>query len=101
MAQAFGTRPEDLRAAIGPSIGVCCYEVGPEVVAEFGVCSPGKVHLDLRAINRQQLRAAGVPESNISMSADCTMCDAGKYHSFRRDGQAAGRLISWIRILRT
>jgi YfiH family protein len=98
MAQAFGTRPRDLRAAIGPSIGACCYEVGAEVASEFGVHSPGRVHLNLRSINRQQLRAAGVPESSISVSADCTMCDP-KYHSFRRDAQAAGRLISWIRLL--
>jgi YfiH family protein len=100
MAAEFGTRPEDLRAAIGPCIGSCCYEVGPEVAREFGIHAPGRVHLDLRVINRHQLQAAGVPAANISISPDCTMCDPARYHSFRRDSKDAGRMISWIRLLR-
>ena len=98
MHAEFGTRAAGVHAAIGPSIGVCCYQVGPEVVREFGVTTPGKVHLDLRIINAKQLEAAGVSRENVSISEDCTMCSNGKYHSFRRDREASGRMISWIRI---
>lgn len=98
MASDFGTRPEDLYAAIGPAIGGCCFEVGPEVAREFGVIAPGPVHLDLRAINAKQLVASGVMQANISVSAECTKCQPAGYHSFRRDREAAGRMISWIRI---
>jgi YfiH family protein len=97
MVREYGTRPEAVHAAIGPSIGVCCYEVGREVAREFGIEAPSKVHLDLRAINAGQLKAAGVV--NISISNECTMCSPDRYHSFRRDAQSAGRLISWIRLL--
>jgi YfiH family protein len=99
MADEFGTRPEDLHAAIGPAIGPCCYEVGPEVAGEFGVIA-GQVRLDLPRINARQLAAAGVLETNISIAGACTRCDAGEYHSFRRDREAAGRMISWIRVSR-
>jgi len=98
MASEFGTQPEDIHAAIGPSIRPCCYEVGPEVAIEFGVLPPGHVHLNLPAINARQLQAAGVLAANISTSEDCTKCAADRYHSFRRDREAAGRMISWIRI---
>jgi YfiH family protein len=98
MGVEFGTQPEDVRAAIGPSIGPCCYQVGSEVAREFGVTAPGRVHLDLWRINAMQLEAAGVDRSNVSTAEECTMCGAARYHSFRRDGQAAGRMISWIRI---
>jgi YfiH family protein len=97
MASEFGTRPEDLRAAIGPCIGPCCYQVGPEVAQEFGVRAPGKVYLDLPALNARQLEAAGVPKPNISTAPVCTRCNPN-YHSFRRDREDAGRMISWIRI---
>jgi YfiH family protein len=97
MGREFGTRPEDLHAAIGPSIGGCCYEVGPEVAREFGVRAAGRVHLDLRAMNATQLEGAGVLRANVSVAEDCTKCQP-EYHSFRRDGDAAGRMISWIRI---
>jgi hypothetical protein len=98
MAVEFGTRPEDLHAAIGPAIGGCCFEVGPEVAREFGVLAPGRVHLDLKAMNGKQLEGAGVRPANISVADECTRCRADDYHSFRRDREAAGRMISWIRI---
>ena len=59
MQQEFGTTPGDVSAAIGPGIGVCCYEVGDEVSRQFG--HTGKTHLDLCSENRKQLEAAGVP----------------------------------------
>jgi copper oxidase (laccase) domain-containing protein len=98
MGEEFGTRPDDIYAAIGPSIGPCCYEVGEEVAAKFGIPGSGHVHLDLRAINAGQLTDAGVPARNVSTSPACTKCESDLYHSFRRDREAAGRMISWIRI---
>src|SRR5205085_5378945 len=53
MQERFGTRPQDLHAAIGPGIGKCCYEVGPEVAVHFGV--EGCAHIDLAAADRDQL----------------------------------------------
>ncbi|HWF10633.1 MAG TPA: peptidoglycan editing factor PgeF [Bryobacteraceae bacterium] len=94
------TRPHDVYAAIGPSIGVCCYEVGPEVARHFGAWIPemrnasGPVHLDLLAVNEKQLRDMGVV--NIWRSGACTFCRAERFFSFRREGQRAGRLISFI-----
>ncbi len=98
MAAEFGTRPVDLHAAVGPSIGSCCFEVGPEVVSEFGIHSAHRLHLDLRAINSRQLEAAAVLRENISVSADCTVRQAQIYHWRSRERDAAGRMISWIRI---
>jgi polyphenol oxidase len=98
MAAEFGTRTQDLHATIGPSIGACCYQVGPEVAREFGVIAPWHVHLDLARINISQLAAAGVLAHNISIAGDCTKCKSNEYHSFRRDREASGRMISWIRI---
>jgi YfiH family protein len=98
MSREFGVRAEDLHAAIGPSIGSCCYEVGPEVAAEFGIRTDHHVHLDLWQINRKQLEAAGLDPANISVSGECTCCGRERYHSYRRDREAAGRMVSWIRI---
>ncbi len=99
MAREFGTRAEDVVAAIGPGIGVCCYEVSEEVASRFVEWLPGltagKNHLDLVETNRRQLTAAGV--RTIHTGAACTRCDAD-YHSYRRDGEASGRMYSVIGI---
>jgi len=96
MHARFGTQAGDLHAAIGPGIGKCCYEVGPEVAAQFG--ERGRAHIDLAAVNRAQLAGAGVPPEKIYMADLCTMCQAGEFHSFRRDKDAAGRLYSFVGI---
>ena len=97
MRAQFGSLPEDLHAAIGPGIGKCCYEVGPEVAAEFG--QQGRAHVDLAEANRRQLMNAGVTAQRIYASNLCTMCRAEEFHSFRRDKEAAGRLYSFAGIL--
>ena len=96
MRERFGTHPEDLHAAIGPGIGKCCYEVGPEVAAQFGI--EGRAHLDLAAENQRQLVQVGVTPVHIYASNLCTMCRPGEFHSFRRDREAAGRLHSFVGI---
>lgn len=87
-----------VRAAIGPSIGPCCFEVGEEVVAAFpdhpdtAVPGPrGRPHLDLWEINRRQLLAAGVPAAQIELSGACTRCQPETYFSHRALGYPAGR----------
>jgi YfiH family protein len=96
MRQWFGTAPEDLRAAIGPGIGECCYEVGPEVAARLGVVSRGHVRVDLAEANRRQLEAAGVPADRIYTAGLCTMCKPEDFYSFRREREHAGRMYSFI-----
>jgi YfiH family protein len=96
-----GSDPGDLVAALGPGIGPCCYEVGEELRVEFApeFFRPGprgKPHLDVRAANRAQLQAAGLRPERIHGVDDCTYCQAERYHSYRREGKSAGRMISFI-----
>jgi hypothetical protein len=97
MRAQFGSLAGDLDAAIGPGIGKCCYEVGPEVAAEFG--QQGRAHVDLAEANRRQLMDAGVTPERIYASNLCTMCRCEEFHSFRRDKEAAGRMYSFAGIL--
>lgn len=103
MEKEFGTRPADLHVAIGPGIGPCCYQVGPEVAAEFAQYdsvlrnSTLRIFLDLGEINRRQAAASGVDTSRIYMAGICTMCDQD-FHSYRRDRHAAGRMLSVVGI---
>ena len=96
MSRRFGTRPEDLHAAIGPGIGECCYEVGAEVAERFG--GQGRGHVDLPAANQRQLEQAGVTPKRIYASNLCTMCRPEEFDSFRRDREAAGRMYSFAGI---
>jgi hypothetical protein len=73
-------------AAIGPGIGPCCYEVGDDVRAVFGTTERT---LDLKAIARARLRAAGVAE--VHDCGLCTSCDAERFFSHRRDRGVTGR----------
>ncbi len=102
---ALGARPADLRVALGPSIGACCFEVGPEVVAEFRaafgelpgmvVAGPRKDHLDLAAVTRHVLETAGVLPEHIDSQPPCTRCTDG-FYSYRRDGVNGGVLMGFI-----
>jgi hypothetical protein len=96
MRSRFGSQPGDIHAAIGPGIGKCCFEVGPEVAVEFG--ESGRVHIDLAETSRRQLVEAGVTPQRIYASNLCTKCGIEEFHSFRRDREAAGRLFSFAGI---
>jgi YfiH family protein len=96
MRARFGTLPGDLHAAIGPGIGNCCYDVGPEVAEQFG--RQGRAHIDLPEANRRQLLDAGVTPERIYASNLCTKCRPEEFHSFRRDQEAAGRMYSYVGI---
>lgn len=96
----WNARPENIRAAVGPSIGACCYEVGPDVARRFGKWLPelekaaGPSWLDLRSINQMQLNGAGV--HNVWISPECTFCSPERFFSFRREREQAGRMMSFI-----
>jgi len=94
MQEEFGTRPARVYAAIGPGSGKCCYEVGAEVAAQFGETGPG--HIDLVEANFRQLAAAGVPQPQTYAARLCTKCGADDFHSYRRDREQAGRMLSFI-----
>jgi YfiH family protein len=101
----FGVKSENLTAAIGPHIGVCCYEVGPEVVDAVNEPSAfeqrpewSKPHLNLAAANRQQLISAGLNPDRIDATSLCTQCRSDLFFSYRREGDRAGRLLSVIGI---
>jgi polyphenol oxidase len=79
-------------AAIGPGIGACCYEVGPEVLERFADLGEGIADgrmLDLAEVARRQLRAAGVEP--IESAGLCTSCEPELFFSHRRDGERSGR----------
>ncbi len=110
MQHEFGTRAANLRAALGPCIGACCFEVGIEVAAEFErAMEPpwrnrvlidrhgAKAHIDLRAALQLQLERAGVPADNCGAAADCTRCDPGqRFYSYRRDGSRTGQQVGIV-----
>jgi polyphenol oxidase len=108
----FGARPDDLRVALGPAIGPCCFEVGPEVVEAFEAGLPGaraagvivdpqeggggKPHVDLKAANRLLLERAGVAPASIDAGDECTSCDRARFFSFRRDRGQTGQHLGFI-----
>jgi YfiH family protein len=115
----FGVPPGEISAALGPSIGGCCYEIDEEIWQRFedglgaGLESAwrptggGKGRLDLRVVNQALLVRAGVPAIAIRSVGPCTACGRSGhgFHrgsrgpdlaSYRRLGRAAGRQSSWI-----
>jgi purine-nucleoside/S-methyl-5'-thioadenosine phosphorylase / adenosine deaminase len=98
---ASGSDPADLLAALGPGIGSCCYEVGDELreifaLAFFRPGPRGRPHLDVRAANRRQLEEAGLRPERIHGVDHCTYCRPDLYHSYRREGRGAGRMINFV-----
>lgn len=110
LRELCGAPASRLVAALFPHIQVCCFEVSDEVAQELvAVCPqpsaaaaivvqrPGeRPHVDLAAILRLQLQAAGLASANIDFVSGCTRCDAERFFSFRRDGQASGRHVTAI-----
>jgi YfiH family protein len=111
MQQTFDSRPSDLIAAIGPCLGKCCGEVGPEVLDAFrsgGADAasierwfhPGRADrsfLDLTGANRDQLIRAGVSPDAIFDSGLCTKTHHAWLHSYRAARERAGRMLGAIR----
>jgi YfiH family protein len=104
----LGARPGRIAVALGPSIGPCCFEVGPEVVAAFRAALgdlPGMVvrpagaakdHIDLRVATRALLERLGVEAEQIDGDPPCTACDPARFFSYRREGIAGGVHMGFI-----
>lgn len=101
-----GAEPVDLLAAIGPSIGRCCLQVGAEVHAAFherwGAAQTRRIleksdpwRLDLQTANLIQLREIGVRTSNVALVQHCTCCRKELFFSYRRDGRT-GRMLNFV-----
>jgi copper oxidase (laccase) domain-containing protein len=111
MQEEYGSQAVDMVAAVGPSIGPCCYTVGEEVRSEFErqfgyakelfTTDSGEVRLNLWEANRRQLLDAGVPEASIAMMGECTACarsqsGAMRYFSHRAEHGIAGRMLNVV-----
>jgi YfiH family protein len=101
MTDQFGSRPESIVAVIGPGIGPCCFEVGPEVAAHFpsSVRHNGTTpepHVDLPGAAWHRLRQAGIPESQIDSAGICTACATERFFSYRRERGKTGRMAAFI-----
>ena len=111
MIAEFGSRPEDIVAAVGPAIGACCYTVGEEVRGEFGRQfryadelfrgKNGDIHLNLWEANRRQLLDAGVDSERITVIGECTACARDgngdlRYFSHRGEKGTAGRMLNVV-----
>lgn len=97
--------PVDIVAAIGPHISAAAFEVSNEVAGELLAASPepgvvdwsrSRPHVDLRRLVQAQLSSLGLPSAAIDHVPGCTVLDAARFFSFRRDGKASGRLLSAI-----
>ena len=126
LAARYGSRPDDLLVAIGPAVGACCYEVGPDVRAAFDAAftpadvstwfhalpqptsanpsmpglppapRDGHAYFDGWAAARRQLVLAGVPDDAIYTARLCTASYSDVLCSYRRDGRDAGRMVGVI-----
>jgi len=99
MRDKFGVYPQDLLVGLGPAIRGCCYEVKEEFKDYFPgevLERNGRLYLDLIGINLGKLLNIGVIKENIFDSGFCTACLNEKFFSFRKEGPAAGRLMSVI-----
>lgn len=107
MMSCYGADPYTLRAAIGLSIGKCCFETDSDVAdAFFALLDPAmderiekrgdKYHIDLKAINRLWLLRAGIDPSRIDVHPDCTKCHPERYWSHRAMGDQRGGMAAMI-----
>jgi YfiH family protein len=102
MVKEFLVDPKDLYFAFGPALRSCCYEVGKEFLEIFPESideKSGKYYFDLILEARRQITGAGVPSTHILDSRICTSCANHEFFSYRREGLAAGRMLSFIEIM--
>jgi polyphenol oxidase len=111
LAATFGTAPEDVVAALGPSIGPCCYQVGPEVRQAFVAAGHpardlerwftpdegDRLRLDVWRANVDQLLAAGLSPERVHGCRLCTASYPGAFFSYRAEGPRAGRMAGAIK----
>jgi copper oxidase (laccase) domain-containing protein len=102
MITEYGTKPQDVRVAIGPAAGACCYEVGTDVIDAFKSSFPSQdlftemradhACIDLLKANKAQLISAGVDPERISLAPLCTMCRNDLFFSYRREKNVQGKV---------
>lgn len=91
-----GARPEFIKVVFAPSIRACCFEVQQDVAVHFPnvqIIRDGRTFVDLVQECRHQLKQVGVQEDNVRDCGICTFCNP-RFFSFRREGDAAGRMIN-------
>lgn len=106
----LGADPSRLTAVVGPYIGACCYEVDEPVLMAFAArfeslmrsatrpTRAGHARLDLGAFATAELVSVGLTTARIgSFTGACTSCDRERFHSYRRDGGQAGRMLHFVR----
>lgn len=102
MVENFNTNPKDIEVILGPSIGMCCYEVSVEmaqiVEQSFGKEFTNGRYIDLQGINKMQLLQMGLDEKNIFISEICTKCKGKEYFSYRND-KSCGRFAGIVSLL--
>ena len=109
MKDEFGTKPENIKAGIGPSIGICCFQVDKPVVDIFRekykfadkyivndkLCE-GKYKIDLWGINKEILLEKGVKADNIEIGGICTKCHPETFYSHRVMGENRGTMGAFL-----
>lgn len=114
MEQEYGSAKDEIRTAIGPSIGACCYEVDEHVMGkvkealtetewqlwERKIAAPSvnenRTMLNLKEMNRMIMIKAGILPTHIECTSWCTSCDSGRFFSYRKHGGITGRMASWV-----
>ncbi|MFQ6678168.1 MAG: peptidoglycan editing factor PgeF [Fidelibacterota bacterium] len=102
--ERIGSHVHDITALIGPSIQQCCFEIGPEVAVKFPTryLTKGKndrSFLDLSGVIQSELEQLGLKKNQINLQSKCTCCHPELFHSYRRNGKLAGRMIAlcgWV-----
>lgn len=107
MQERFGAELGQLHVSIGPSAGVCCYEVDEPVLNQVRQRFPwwetvlrdhcnGKARLDLKALIRRQAQDCGIDGGCVTSVNVCTICHEDLFFSYRREGKVVGTMVSAI-----
>ena len=111
MEKAFGSLAEDVVVGIGPSIGPCCYKVGPDIISQVEIIfhtkkeyilnesKSGEGYFDLWKANLDQLLHAGIERKNIEMAMRCTCHNSDLFFSYRHQKGVTGRFCPGITLL--
>jgi YfiH family protein len=103
MVNRLGGVASEMVAYLGPSAGVCCYEVGGELAQVFSLDQIQQrndlLYLDLKKSNVDQLLGCGMKEENIEVSPFCTICYPQLFHSYRRDKTSSGRMMAIVSLI--
>lgn len=108
MAENYGSKPSCIMAAIGPSIGPCCFNVGPDVADRFESLFKGRANIVIKddaglrislwEAAKTQLMDTGINPDSIINSGLCTSCKGDLFFSYRRDNSKTGRMVSIIQL---